>query len=81
MRFEFSVPGRIDRAVFLDMGDDRYIEVFGQGSTVRSEGRRRRPGEEPTEGAVLESRQSLSPVTIWSSFGSRHARPISDSEP
>jgi len=27
--FEFSVPGRIDRAAFLDVGDGRYIEVFG----------------------------------------------------
>ena len=53
VRFEFSVPGRIDRAAFLDMGDGRYIEVFGQDSTVQSEGRRRRPEEEPTEGALL----------------------------
>jgi catechol 2,3-dioxygenase-like lactoylglutathione lyase family enzyme len=37
VRFEFSVPDRIDRAAFLDMGDGRYIEVFGQGSTVQSE--------------------------------------------
>ena len=51
--FGFSVPGRIDRAVFLDAGDGRYIEVFGSGSTVQSEGRRRHPGEEPTEGALL----------------------------
>lgn len=53
VHFRFSVPGRIDRAAFLDMGDGRYIEVFGQGSTVQSEGRRRRPDEEPTEGALL----------------------------
>ena len=53
MHFGFSVPGRIDRAAFLDMGDGRYIEVFGQGSTVQAEGRRRRPDEEPTEGALL----------------------------
>jgi glyoxylase I family protein len=53
VRYQFSVPGRIDRAAFLDMGDERYIEVFGQGSTVQSEGRRRRPDEEPTEGALL----------------------------
>jgi glyoxylase I family protein len=53
VRFEFSVPDRIDRAAFLDMGDGRYIEVFGQGSTVQSEGRRRSPAEEPTEGALL----------------------------
>jgi glyoxylase I family protein len=53
VRLEFSVPGRIDRAAFLDLGDGRYIEVFGQGSTVQSEGRRRRPDEEPTEGALL----------------------------
>lgn len=53
VRFPFSVPGRIDRAAFLDCGDGRYIEVFGQGSTVQSEGRRREPDEEATEGAVL----------------------------
>lgn len=53
VRFGFSVPGRIDRAAFIDVGDGRYIEVFGQGSTVQAEGRRRRPDEEPTEGAVL----------------------------
>jgi glyoxylase I family protein len=53
VRFEFSVPDRIDRAAFLDMGDGRYIEVFGQGSAVQSEGRRRSPAEEPTEGALL----------------------------
>lgn len=49
----FAVPGRIDRAAFLDAGDGRYVEVFGDGSTVQAEGRRRRPGEERTEGAVL----------------------------
>ena len=53
VRYEFSVPGRIDRAAFLDTGDGRYLEVFGQGSTVQAEGRRRRPGEEATEGALL----------------------------
>ena len=53
VRYRFSVPGRIDRAAFLDAGDGRYIEVFGQGSTVQSEGRRRRPDEEATEGALL----------------------------
>lgn len=53
VHFRFSVPGRIDRAAFLDMGDGHYIEVFGTGSTVQSEGRRRRPDEEPTEGALL----------------------------
>ena len=53
VRYRFSVPERIDRAAFLDAGDGRYIEVFGQGSTVQSEGRRRRPDEEPTEGALL----------------------------
>jgi glyoxylase I family protein len=53
VHYRFSVPGRIDRAAFLDMGDGHYIEVFGQGSTVQSEGRRRRPDEEPTEGALL----------------------------
>jgi glyoxylase I family protein len=53
VRHRFSVPGRIDRAAFLDMGDGHYIEVFGEGSTVQSEGRRRRPDEEPTEGALL----------------------------
>jgi glyoxylase I family protein len=49
----FSVPGRIDRAAFLDAGDGRFVEVFGQGSTVQAEGRRRQPDEERTEGAVL----------------------------
>ncbi len=53
VHYGFSVPGRIDRAAFLDMGDSRYIEVFGEGSTVQSEGRRRRVDEEPTEGALL----------------------------
>jgi glyoxylase I family protein len=53
VHYEFAVPGRIDRAAFLDAGDGRYIEVFGQGSTVQAEGRRRRPDEEPTEGALL----------------------------
>lgn len=53
VRFGFSVPGRIDRAAFVDVGDGRYIEVFGQGSTVQAEGRRRRPDEERTEGALL----------------------------
>lgn len=53
VRYRFSVPGRIDRAAFLDTGDGRYIEVFGSGSVVQSEGRRRQPGEEPTEGALL----------------------------
>lgn len=53
VRFGFSVPGRIDRAAFIDVGDGRYIEVFGQGSTVQAEGRRRRADEERTEGAVL----------------------------
>ena len=53
VRFRFSVPGRIDRAAFIDVGDGRYIEVFGQGSTVQAEGRRRRPDEERTEGALL----------------------------
>jgi len=52
VHYRFSVPDRIDRAAFLDAGDGRYIEVFGQGSTVQSEGRRRRPDEEPTEGAL-----------------------------
>jgi glyoxylase I family protein len=51
--YGFSVPGRIDRAAFLDAGDGRYVEVFGQGSTVQAEGRRRRPDEEHTEGALL----------------------------
>jgi glyoxylase I family protein len=53
VRYGFSVPGRIDRAVFLDAGDGRYLEVFGPGSTVQAEGRRRRPDEAPTEGALL----------------------------
>jgi catechol 2,3-dioxygenase-like lactoylglutathione lyase family enzyme len=53
VHFPFSVVGRIDRAAFLDAGDGRYVEVFGQGSAVQSEGRRRAPREEATEGAVL----------------------------
>ncbi len=53
VRHEFSVEGRIDRAVFLDIGDGRYLEVFGPASTVQAEGRRRRPDEERTEGALL----------------------------
>ena len=53
VHFPFSVPGRIDRAAFLDAGDGRFVEVFGQGSTVQAEGRRRRPDEERTEGALL----------------------------
>lgn len=51
--FPFAIPGRIDRAAFLDAGDGRFVEVFGQDSTVQAEGRRRVPGEERTEGAVL----------------------------
>ncbi len=53
VHYRFSVPDRIDRAAFLDVGDGRFIEVFGSGSTVQSEGRRRRPDEEATEGALL----------------------------
>jgi catechol 2,3-dioxygenase-like lactoylglutathione lyase family enzyme len=53
VHYRFSVPDRIDRAAFLDAGDGRFIEVFGDGSTVQAEGRRRFPNEEPTEGAVL----------------------------
>src|SRR3984885_8537224 len=53
VHYGFSVPGRIDRAAFLDAGDGRYVEVFGDGSTVQSEGRRRRPDEDRTEGALL----------------------------
>ena len=53
VHYEFAVPGRIDRAAFLDTGDGRFIEVFGAGSTVQAEGRRRRPDEERTEGALL----------------------------
>jgi glyoxylase I family protein len=53
VHFPFSVPGRIDRAAFLDAGDGRFVEVFGDGSTVQAEGRRREPNEERTEGALL----------------------------
>jgi catechol 2,3-dioxygenase-like lactoylglutathione lyase family enzyme len=53
VHFPFSVPGRIDRAAFLDAGDGRFVEVFGQDSMVQAEGRRRRPDEERTEGALL----------------------------
>lgn len=49
----FAVPGRIDRAAFLDAGDGHYVEIFGPDSSVQSEGRRRAPEEEATEGAVL----------------------------
>jgi glyoxylase I family protein len=53
VHFPFSVPGRIDRAAFLDTGDGRFLELFGPGSTVQAEGRRRQPNEEKTEGALL----------------------------
>src|SRR5918999_105179 len=53
VRYAFSVPERIDRAVFLDAGDGRFLEVFGERSVVQSEGRRRRPDEERMEGALL----------------------------
>jgi glyoxylase I family protein len=53
VHFPFSIPGRIDRAAFLDTGDGRFLELFGQGSTVQAEGRRRQPNEERTEGALL----------------------------
>jgi glyoxylase I family protein len=53
VHFPFSVPGRIDRAAFLDAGDGRFVELFGPGSTVQAEGRRRRPDEERTECALL----------------------------
>jgi len=53
VHFPFSVPGRIDRAAFLDAGDGRFVEVFGPGSIVQAEGRRREPNEERTEGALL----------------------------
>ena len=53
LHFPFAVPGRIDRAAFLDAGDGRFVEVFGENSIVQSEGRRRAAGEERTEGALL----------------------------
>ncbi len=53
VHYTFAVPGRIDQAAFLDAGDGRYVEVFGAGSSVQAEGRRRRPHEERTEGALL----------------------------
>ena len=53
MHFPFSIPGRIDRAAFLDAGDGRFVEVFGQNSTVQAEGRRRRLDEDRIEGALL----------------------------
>jgi glyoxylase I family protein len=53
VHFPFSIPGRIDRAAFLDTGDGRFVELFGPGSTVQAEGRRRQPDEERTEGALL----------------------------
>jgi catechol 2,3-dioxygenase-like lactoylglutathione lyase family enzyme len=53
VHYRFSVPDRIDRAAFLDAGDGRFIEVFGPASIVQSEGRRRQPNEDRTEGALL----------------------------
>ena len=53
VHFPFSIPGRIDRAAFLDAGDGHFVEVFGPGSTVQAEGRKREPHEERTEGALL----------------------------
>lgn len=53
VHYPFSILGRIDRAAFLDAGDGRFVEVFGPGSTVQAEGRRRQPDEERTEGALL----------------------------
>ncbi len=53
VHFPFSVPGRIDRAAFLDAGDGRFVEIFGQNSTVQAEGRRRFRWEDRTEGALL----------------------------
>ncbi len=53
VHFPFSIPGRIDRAAFLDTGDGRFVELFGPGSAVQAEGRRREPNEDRTEGALL----------------------------
>jgi glyoxylase I family protein len=53
VHFPFAIPGRIDRAAFLDAGDGRFVEVFGPDSIVQAEGRRRFPNEDRTEGAVL----------------------------
>jgi glyoxylase I family protein len=53
VHFSFSIPPRVDRAVFLDAGDGHFVEVFSQTSIVMAEGRRRQPNEEPTEGAIL----------------------------
>ena len=53
VHFPFAIPGRIDRAAFLDAGDGRFVEVFGPASNVQSEGRRREAGEARTEGALL----------------------------
>ena len=53
LHFPFSIPGRINRAAFLDAGDGRFVEIFDAESTVQSEGRRRRANEETTEGALL----------------------------
>ena len=53
VHFSFAAPPRVDRAAFLDTGDGRFIELFSESSTVQSEGRRRRPDEERTEGALL----------------------------
>jgi catechol 2,3-dioxygenase-like lactoylglutathione lyase family enzyme len=53
VHLRFSIPGRIDRAAFLDAGDGRFVELFGPDCTVQAEGRRRQPNEERTEGALL----------------------------
>ncbi len=53
LHFPFSIPGRINRAAFLDAGDGRFVEIFDTQSNVQSEGRPRRADEEPTEGALL----------------------------
>ena len=53
LHFPFAIPGRIDRAAFLDAGDGHFVEVFGPGSTVQAEGPRRQPGEPAREGALL----------------------------
>src|ERR1700712_4858268 len=49
VHYRFSVPERIGRAGMLRAGDGR----FGRGSAFQSEGRRRQPNEDRTEGAVL----------------------------
>jgi glyoxylase I family protein len=50
VHFPLSIPGRPDRAVFLDAGDGPFVEVISRTSKIMSEGWWRRPNG---EGAIL----------------------------